>query len=180
MNAPDAVAGAVSGVLPQYDFESLFLAQYDRIARVIARVTQDPGRAEELAVEVFLKLPKRAHAIESSVEGWLYRTAIRMSLDELRRRTRRERYERMVRWLRREPTPEELHHGHQERRHVQATLLALGARQASLLLLRADGLSYAEIATHLGLNPASVGTLLSRAHQSFKKEYLKQHGTVDE
>ena len=39
-----------------FDFEATFRTQYDRIARVIARVVRDPARSEELAVEVFLKL----------------------------------------------------------------------------------------------------------------------------
>jgi DNA-directed RNA polymerase specialized sigma24 family protein len=37
------------------DLETIFYAQYERISRVIAGVTRDPARAEELAVEVFLK-----------------------------------------------------------------------------------------------------------------------------
>ena len=49
---------------------------------------------------------------------------------------------------------------------------ALDPRQAELLLLRGSGLSYAELAAALELNPASVGTLLSRAQQAFRKEYI--------
>src|SRR5437016_2618160 len=37
------------------DLEKLFHAQYERVARVIAGVIRDPARAEDLAVEVFLK-----------------------------------------------------------------------------------------------------------------------------
>jgi len=37
----------------QFDLEAIFQAQYDRIARVIAKVVRDHARAEELAVEVF-------------------------------------------------------------------------------------------------------------------------------
>jgi RNA polymerase sigma-70 factor (ECF subfamily) len=37
------------------DIETIFHAQYERIARVIARVLRDPARSEELAVEVFLR-----------------------------------------------------------------------------------------------------------------------------
>jgi DNA-directed RNA polymerase specialized sigma24 family protein len=36
----------------ELDLETLFHAQYERIARVIAGVIRDPARAEELAVEV--------------------------------------------------------------------------------------------------------------------------------
>jgi RNA polymerase sigma-70 factor (ECF subfamily) len=44
------------------------------------------------------------------------------------------------------------------------------------LLLRSEDLRYAEIAEVLELNPASVGTLLSRAQSAFRKEYLKRYG----
>jgi len=55
-------------------------------------------------------------------------------------------------------------------------LAALDSRQAELLLLRSSGLSYEEVAAALDLNPASVGTLLSRAQQSFRKEFIKRYG----
>jgi RNA polymerase sigma-70 factor (ECF subfamily) len=45
-----------------------------------------------------------------------------------------------------------------------------------LLLLRSHGLSYGELASALHLNPASVGTLLSRAQDAFRKEYIKRYG----
>ena len=38
------------------DLDTLFRTEYPRLARIIARIIRDPGRAEELAVEVFLKL----------------------------------------------------------------------------------------------------------------------------
>jgi RNA polymerase sigma-70 factor (ECF subfamily) len=44
------------------------------------------------------------------------------------------------------------------------------------LLLRNQGFSYEEIASALHLNPASVGTLLSRAQMAFRKEYVKRYG----
>jgi DNA-directed RNA polymerase specialized sigma24 family protein len=95
--APDAKAGEID-----FDLDALFRAQYARIAGVIARVVRDRARAEELAVEVFLKLPRNPKAQRSNtpgqnLEAWLYRTAIRLGLDELRRQTRR---------LRAQPRPE--------------------------------------------------------------------------
>ena len=39
-----------------FDFEACFHANYSRIARAIARIVGDSGRAEELAVEAFWKL----------------------------------------------------------------------------------------------------------------------------
>src|SRR4029078_7551601 len=59
-----------------------FTAEYRRIARVIARVTRDPARAEELAVEVFLKWSRTPSAHGPRAVGWLYRTATRVGLHE--------------------------------------------------------------------------------------------------
>ena len=47
----------------------------------------------------------------------------------------------------------------------------LSERDRGLLLLRAEGYSYRDLATALGLNEASVGTLLARAKREFLKEY---------
>src|SRR5688500_450541 len=78
-----------------FDFEAVFRAEYVRIAGVICRVVRDAAVAEELSVEVFWKLSRTAAAQGPAVHGWLYTTAIRLALDELRKRSRRERYERL-------------------------------------------------------------------------------------
>jgi len=159
-----------------FDFEATFRAQYGRIARVIARVVRDPARAEELAVEVFLKLWRNRQAQGENAEGWLYRAAVRKGLDELRRQTRRARYERLFGFGRPVPTPEDVRSAADEREKVRLVLAHIAPRQAELLLLRSHGLSYGELASALDLNPVSIGTLLSRAQQSFRKEYVKRHG----
>jgi RNA polymerase sigma-70 factor (ECF subfamily) len=160
----------------QFDLETIFAAQYERIARVIAKVTRDPARAEELAVEVFLKWSRNAQAQGAAAEGWLYRTAVRIGLDELRRKTRRGRYESLVRFVRAVPTPEDIRSSQEEHEQVRSVLASLQPRQAEILLLRSEDLSYEELASALDLNPASVGTLISRAQQAFRKEYIKKYG----
>jgi RNA polymerase sigma-70 factor (ECF subfamily) len=158
------------------DLETIFAIHYGRIARVIAKVIRDPARAEELAVEVFLRWSRNHNAQGEGAEGWLHRTALRAGLDELRRVTRRARYEALVSFFRATPTPEEIRSSEEERERVRLVLACLPPQQAALLLLRSDGLSYDELASTLELNPASVGTLLSRAQQAFRKEYLKRYG----
>ena len=170
VNAPIEVAEAC-------DFEATFRAQYERIARVIARVVKDPARAEELAVEVFLKFWRSPRAQTENTEGWLYRTAVRQGLDELRQRTRRSRYEAMLGRGPSVPTPEDVRTIAEEQERVRLVLAAMEPRPAELLVLRSHGLSYDELATALELNPASIGTLLSRAQGAFRKEYLKRYGT---
>jgi RNA polymerase sigma-70 factor (ECF subfamily) len=160
-----------------FEFEPFFHLHYERVARIIVRVVRDPARAEEIAVEVFWKFwrnPKTAWG--SQAGAWLYRTAVRMALDELRSQARRIRHE--TRHARRDPspTPEQVHAAAEERDRIRLVLASLDARQAELLLLRSDDLSYGEVAAALDLKPSSVGTLISRAQAAFRKEYVKQYG----
>ncbi|MGA3235552.1 MAG: sigma-70 family RNA polymerase sigma factor [Bryobacteraceae bacterium] len=159
-----------------FDFEAFFHAHYPRMARAIGRVVGDHARAEELAVEAFWKLWRNPRAHGEKAGGWVYRTAVRLALNELRRQSRSTRYELLSGPGRPSPTPEEAHAAAEQREQVRRVLAALDARQAELLLLRSNGLRYGELAAAIDVNPASVGTLIGRAQQAFRKEYLKQFG----
>jgi RNA polymerase sigma-70 factor (ECF subfamily) len=159
-----------------FDFEAFFHAHYVRASRAVARVTGDHARAEDLAAEAFWKLWRTPQAHGDSAAGWLYRTAVRLALNELRGRQRRGRYESLSDFGAAVSTPEEVHAAAEERGQVRQVLAELDARDAELLLLRASGLSYNELANTLEINPASVGTLLARAQRAFRKEYVKRYG----
>lgn len=162
------------------ELEVVFRAEYRRIARVIARVTRDPGRAEELAVDVLLKWERTPRAHGDHASGWLYRTAVRVGLNELRGGARRSWYERLFS----QPegtadgprTPEDVHAVSEDQRQVRTVLRVLPWRSAAMLLLRSEGLSYLEIAGALNVNPGSVGTLLARAQRAFRKEFVNRYG----
>lgn len=171
MNATELVAGAAAEVA--FDIESLFRQHYSRVVRVIARVVRNQACAEDLAVELFLKLWRKRSEIP---DGALYRAAGRIAIDHLRSAVRRERYERATRLLSRPQSPEELAGASQERTRVQRVLAAIDRRKAELLLLRSEGFSYAELAAAFDLSPGSVGTLLNRAEETFRKEYVKRYG----
>lgn len=159
------------------DIERIFRLHYTRLAQVIARVVRDPARAEELAVEVCLKWSARRITDAENSERWLYRAAVRSGLNELRHQVRRSRYERVVSFVRGSPTPEELLAARQEQERVRLLLATIKPREAELLVLRSQGFTYEELAAILHLNPASIGTLLSRAQQTFRKEYTRRYGT---
>jgi RNA polymerase sigma-70 factor (ECF subfamily) len=174
----DALSEAFAEMKPDEarpDIEAAFQAQYGRIARVIASVIRDTARAEELAVDVFLKWSRTPKAQGESAEGWLYRTAVRVGQNELRRQIRRSHYESLFAFVRGTPTPEELLGAREEQQRVDVVLSVLDTRHAELLLLRSYGLSYDELASALELNPGSVGTFLSRAQQAFRKEYIRRY-----
>lgn len=158
-------------------FEPAFEAYYDRTARLIGRIVRDPGRAEELAVEVFWKLWRRPQAQGEGVGAWLYRTAVRAAIYELRQQARRAGMQHLFRFGAAPTTPEDLHASSEAQEQVRRVLARMNPRQAELLLLRSQDLSYTELASALNLNPASVGTLLSRAQEAFRKEYVKVYGS---
>jgi RNA polymerase sigma-70 factor, ECF subfamily len=159
-----------------FDFEAAFRRDYARIARLVARVIGDRDHAEDLAVEAFWRLWRTPTAHGDDHGGWVYRTALRLAFDELRRRNRRARYEAMIPFARPPHRPDELASAGEVQRRVRSVLAAMPTRDASLLVLQAEGCTYQEMAGALSLNPASVGTLLARARDRFRKEYVRRHG----
>jgi len=162
--------------------EDIFRLQYPRLVGLLARITGDRGRAEELASEVFCRLSSRPALFrpESNVDGWLYRTAVNLGLDALRMEARRRRNEQAAgaEVVRNssggDPLADMLRS--EQRTRVQAVLAALKPLSARLLLLRHAGFSYGELADALAIKPASVGTLLARAAAEFEKKYRSMHG----
>ena len=77
MNATDTAT--LTGVDAQSDdrLDALFRSHYARVARVVGRVVHDQARAEEIAVDVFLRWRRSPAAHGDGAEGWLYRTAVR-------------------------------------------------------------------------------------------------------
>src|SRR5437588_717209 len=111
-----------------WNFEECFHAHYARIARAIARIVGDSGRAEEIAVETFWKLWRTPRAQGENAGGWLYRTAVRLGLNDLRGSERRSKYERQADAPAPARTPEEVHAAEEERRQVRRVLAQLEPR----------------------------------------------------
>lgn len=164
------------------EFETLFVKHYPRIVGILRRIVGDAGRAEDLASEVFLKLYRRslAQEPEANVGGWLYRTATNLGIDALRATARRSRFEQAADQDAGQNKPAE--NGFErvarvEREHRVRTVLAeIKPVQAQLLLMRASGNSYKELAAVLELEAGSVGTLLVRAEVAFEQRYRELFG----
>ena len=166
-------------------FEELFLATYPRLVSILRRMLGDCGRAEELANEAFLRLHTAVlpPAAKRNLPGWLYRTAMNLGIDDLRARAR---HIRLTQLASRTPTtsssPDDgLQHvlRAERQRRVRAVLSKLKPESAQLLLLRASGHSYREIAAHMEIPGASVGTMVIRAEAAFEKCYLELFGEMD-
>ena len=163
------------------DFDTLFESGYRRLARLLYKVTGDTGSAEEIASEAFLRLHRKPPPARINLEGWLYRTGFRLALDHLKKQRRRARYEAVAAVFglatRPQNNPDAALELAQERQRLRRALSALKPDQVALILLRAEGCAYDELAAKLHLNPRSVGTLLARAEAAFRKEYVKRYGT---
>jgi RNA polymerase sigma-70 factor (ECF subfamily) len=155
----------------------LFQENWTKVCGVLYRLVGDRDEAEDLALDAFLQLYRRPPADGANLGGWLYRVATRLGFNALRARRRRQRYEEEAGYqaLADNPAwdPAVIIEQAQERQRVRQTLDRMKPRSAELLVLRASGLSYAEIAAALEVAPNSIGTLLARAELEFEQHYLK-------
>jgi RNA polymerase sigma-70 factor (ECF subfamily) len=160
-------------------FETLFYRHYDRIYGLLFRLLGNRVEAEDVTQEVFLKLYRQplkkrlAGKQEHNVSAWLYRVATNMGYNHIRGRKRR--WQRNVLLVPDStdalPDPAETAVQKETRLRVRAALSKLPERETQLLLLRQMGFSYAELAEACDVAPGSVGTLLSRAANAFRKVY---------
>lgn len=163
-------------------FESLFSSHYGRVLGILTRLVGGGAQAEELTNEVFWKLYNQPPAapLWSNIGAWLYRTAVHTGIDALRASARRKQYELAAgeaqTGQRSAPGPLDEMLRAEECGRVRRVLSGMKPAQAQILLMRASGFSYKEIAEAAEVSVNGVGTLLSRAEAEFKKRYLKISG----
>jgi RNA polymerase sigma-70 factor (ECF subfamily) len=164
--------GAINHRVPD-PFERLFLQEYPKVVAIAYRVLADRPAAEDVAQEVFLKF-HRSHSPDSErASGWLHAAAVHSALNLIRGERRRAQRETAHALDPARPTiasPERLVEEAEQRREVRRALSRLPQRTAAVLMLRHSGLSYAEVATALGIKVGNVGTLLRRAEEALRKE----------
>ena len=157
------------------EFEHLYLAHYEGLARLLVRLLGSAEEAEDVAQESFLRLYRQRFlpGREHNVRAWLYRVATNLAYNTLRGRQRQERRQQAA-FLSAQPArqdPSEAAARHEEQERVRQALAGLPSRQAQLLFLYYSGLSYRELSQALRVAPGSVGTLLARAKTAFETQY---------
>ncbi|MCW2680215.1 MAG: polymerase, sigma-24 subunit, subfamily [Frankiales bacterium] len=160
------------------DLAEAFRRDYPLVVAVAARVLGSRDQAEDVAQEVFLSFG-RSSIPAGEARGWLSVAAAHTALNLLRSGRRRASREDVVA-LRPDvvvPDVADAVVTLEERRRVRTALAALPHKQATALVLRHSGLSYAEVAAALDLSPGSVGTTVRRAEAALRKEL--RHGTSD-
>jgi RNA polymerase sigma-70 factor, ECF subfamily len=168
-------------------FARLYDEHWTGVHRLLARLLGDAEAAGDLAQEVFVQLfRKPPEPGGAPVRAWLSRVALHCGYNALRSDRRRRTREDAVA---RDPALSPIGGGEagmaditdaanraEERDLVRRALVRLSERHRDCLVLRSEGLSYAEIAAALGIAQGSVGTLLARAERAFKDAYLAQRG----
>ena len=156
-------------------FEALFKAEYARVAGIANRVLVDQHEAEDVAQEVFVDFHRLHSASAQYAPAWLHRAAAHAALNRLRGSRRRQKREvaQAAEASDRVLDPQKLFEVNEDRRQVREALARLAPKPAAVLVLRASGLSYAEVAQALGVGIGQVGTLLRRAEASLRKEVTR-------
>ncbi|MDS1029735.1 RNA polymerase sigma factor SigX [Bacillota bacterium LX-D] len=164
--------------LKSTSFNELFASYYEIICRQLLYLTGDPGTADDLAQETFLKLYTSPPKELTNPGGWLRKVATNLAYNYLKGEKIRKskeintEYERLDKII----SFDEIFIRSQEVREVRGVLKKMSPRDRIGLLLKFSGYSYQEIAQVLEIQKSSVGTILARSMARFKEEYLRQKG----
>jgi RNA polymerase sigma-70 factor (ECF subfamily) len=171
-------------------FRELVERHQDRLVRVCDRLLGDRDEARDAAQEVFLRAFRKAGSYHprGQVFTWLYRIAVNLCLNTLRRR-------RLARFLSLSPAAgedEPAIEPRDERADAAGALLARErwritrraldrlppTQRAVLVLARFEGLSQREIAAALGITEGAVESRLVRAMRTLEAAQEKLRSRV--
>jgi RNA polymerase sigma-70 factor (ECF subfamily) len=149
-------------------FESMLRAHEQMVLRVAYRMLGSRDDAEDAAQEVFLRLHRHLERIdvEGAVRSWLYKTAMNVCYDHIRRRRPSDPIEFDV-----AQPPSQLSGvlGKERRQLLACALLRLPERERAAVVLREiEGLETREVAEVLGVNEVTVRTQISSARGKLK------------
>jgi len=153
--------------------EELFIQYHESLVRMLYRRTGDRDRAEDLAQEVFARA---VAAPPDNPRPWLFAVALNLVRDDGRRAVRQGR---RLQLLKGETAgaaagPDDDYDRNESTRAVRAALGQLRDVDREVLLLKAEGFDYDEIAAATGLARGAIGTTLSRARRRLVEAYREQ------
>jgi RNA polymerase sigma-70 factor (ECF subfamily) len=164
--APLILAKETGLTTAKASFEEFFQIEYTRLFRSLCLVTGSRDDAEEVSQNAFLKLLERWDRVGSMDDptGFLYRTA----MNEFR-----SRYRSTARAVRRaisSPRPDDAFEAVEDRDVViQALRTLIPQQRAAVVLTALLGYSSEEAGHMLGMRPATVRTLSSRARSAMRQ-----------
>jgi RNA polymerase sigma factor (sigma-70 family) len=161
-------------------FERFFREQYPTVVRIAFGVVGDAHAAQDVAQDVFIsafrRFPEPGEPGESGQDrpdqarAWVRVAAAHMALNTIRGERRRDRRQQASGIDVPAPGPEEAVLAQESRTEVRRALGRLPRKAATVLVLRHNGLSYAEVAEAMNVKVGHVGTMLRRAEAALRKE----------
>jgi RNA polymerase sigma-70 factor (ECF subfamily) len=159
---------------PESDVLRLFGDHGSSLYRFCRMTLHGTDEAEDVVQETFLKLLQhlRAAGDRANLKSWLFTVAANGCRDRLRARRRwlpwRAELDRRI-----ADTPDEA----PDQRLARAAARGLAPRDLLLISLRAQGLSYRDIGAAAGIQERSVGRLLARAIERWKRRLEVAQGS---
>ena len=179
-------------------FDVLVRKWEHRVFNLIYRIVGDFETAEDIRQEVFIRIYKSAkqYRPRGQFKTWLYRIAVNCSINEVRKRERRQTLPLSISHDDGEqqkledvipdhnPGPDEVIQCNEIAEHIQGALLRLSNEQRAVIVMKHyEGLKFREIASVLD---CPLGTVKSRMHQGleqmrimlrdFRREGVARHG----
>lgn len=153
--------------------EELFAQFHQPLVRMLYRRTGDQDRAEDLAAEVFARA---LAAPPDNPRPWLFAVALNLVRDDGRRAVRQGRRLQLLKGESATSAgpPDEDFERNEKTRAVQAALTELRDLDREVLLLKAEGFDYDEIAAATGLAKGAIGTTICRARKRLVEAYRAQ------
>jgi len=186
-----AHADATPGIARE-EFDEIVRRHQQRIYRVLLGLLRDPGEADALTQECFLRAfqSRKGFRGEASVGTWLVRIAVNLASDHARNR-RSSFWKRLLGGLKSEEpqasgvatdlpdpraSPERQLAAREQLQAVWAVVDTLSPRQRAIFVLRfAEEMSLAEVAQAMALEVGTVKSHLARALGAVRKR-LKESG----
>lgn len=146
-----------------------YLTSEHRVRLALARRLNNPADIDDLAQEVFLRLLRVPRPLVQNPEAYLYRMALNVAEDWRARAVNARDHSAPVEQLAASEEPE----GEVAQREQDSTIqraldsLPFTARTAVLLHV-VDGLSYYEVAAHMGVSRRAVQRYVSKGYEALR------------
>ena len=155
-------------------FEALYNAHYHQLVRLVRRNVRQNEAVEDIAQEAFARAYAAIEGLRNTERfyPWLKMIARRLIVDYYRQRSRISPVADL------DPgqiddAPEGLLLAQQDHADVSAAMERIRGRHREVLILREHmGMTYEQIAAHLGVPLTTVPPLLHRARLALRREYL--------
>lgn len=169
-------------------FETLIQTHQKKVYNIALRMTKNPEDAQELAQDTFVRafVAIKKFRCEASFSTWLYRIAMNVCTDFLRKRNKAivvsmeqgavgSENEQPIQLPEEGPGPDELSERRQLKKLVRQAMDSLSAEHRQVLVLRdLMDLSYKDIANTLDVSEGTIKSRINRAREGLKQVILKK------